>query len=400
MAITTTTPSGADATYKAEIGVIARDESSIFYPSDEGAIGDSGTTDNLTVIQDTIDAAAAAGGGNVHLSMDSAGGDYHTSAGVIVEPNVRLTMDPGVVLTYTGAAATTTLYALLVKPGAQLHHAHIKCNNNTYTGSLIKLDGGSAQDGPFDRQHQTSIHNVKLEGTAHPTNTTVGVCRGVHMWAGGDGEYVEWCQFSNITFRMLGQAVRMESSGGTGGSPCFVNGNQFVNLQFDACLYGVLMVSADNNNQVSGNLFVNLQFEPSADTFSALTIQGDVNTFTNVHLWDWSLANGSYAVTFVNGLAENNYVDVTGLGADGLEDVSGNLIANTWSINGRVMGGQRQYTVSTLTTVIPPSKYLGAAAFATDGRKAGEGVGSGTGVLCFSDGTNWIAVDSGATVAA
>ena len=35
-----------------------------------------------------------------------------------------------------------------------------------------------------------------------------------------------------------------------------------------------------------------------------------------------------------------------------------------------------------------------------DGSVTGEGVGSGTGVLVFYDGSNWIAVDSGATVVA
>lgn len=40
----------------------------------------------------------------------------------------------------------------------------------------------------------------------------------------------------------------------------------------------------------------------------------------------------------------------------------------------------------------------GSQIFVTDGRKAGEGVGAGTGVLAFYDGTSWIAVDTGVTV--
>lgn len=42
----------------------------------------------------------------------------------------------------------------------------------------------------------------------------------------------------------------------------------------------------------------------------------------------------------------------------------------------------------------------GSVAFATDGRKNGETVGNGTGVLCFYDGSAWIACDTGATAAA
>jgi hypothetical protein len=39
-------------------------------------------------------------------------------------------------------------------------------------------------------------------------------------------------------------------------------------------------------------------------------------------------------------------------------------------------------------------------AFASNGRKNGEGGGAGTGVLVFHDGTAWRACDTGATVAA
>lgn len=38
--------------------------------------------------------------------------------------------------------------------------------------------------------------------------------------------------------------------------------------------------------------------------------------------------------------------------------------------------------------------------FATDGRKVGEGAGSGTGVLCRYNGTAWKTVDAGTTVTA
>lgn len=38
--------------------------------------------------------------------------------------------------------------------------------------------------------------------------------------------------------------------------------------------------------------------------------------------------------------------------------------------------------------------------YATNGRKLGEGVGAGTGVLVRSDGTNWRTVDQGSIVAA
>ena len=38
--------------------------------------------------------------------------------------------------------------------------------------------------------------------------------------------------------------------------------------------------------------------------------------------------------------------------------------------------------------------------YVSNARKAAEGVGAGTGNLVFSDGSNWIRVDTGATAAA
>ena len=47
-----------------------------------------------------------------------------------------------------------------------------------------------------------------------------------------------------------------------------------------------------------------------------------------------------------------------------------------------------------------PAGIRGRLVIATDGRKTGEGVGLGTGVMCYDDGTNWVRVDDSTTVAA
>ncbi len=56
----------------------------------------------------------------------------------------------------------------------------------------------------------------------------------------------------------------------------------------------------------------------------------------------------------------------------------------------------KSYTVALLPAVTGSGKL----AYVSNGRKAGEGPGAGTGVLVFSDATNWRACDTGATVAA
>jgi hypothetical protein len=57
-------------------------------------------------------------------------------------------------------------------------------------------------------------------------------------------------------------------------------------------------------------------------------------------------------------------------------------------------------SLATYTVAALPTGAAGRMAFASNGRKNGEGAGAGTGVLVFHDGTAWRACDTGATVAA
>lgn len=61
-----------------------------------------------------------------------------------------------------------------------------------------------------------------------------------------------------------------------------------------------------------------------------------------------------------------------------------------------VAGGVPTYTVATLPSVSTGCRV----AFASDGRKTGEGAGAGTGVFVYHDGTAWRRSDDGTTVAA
>lgn len=61
-----------------------------------------------------------------------------------------------------------------------------------------------------------------------------------------------------------------------------------------------------------------------------------------------------------------------------------------------IAGGVSVYTVADLPIVAS----RGFLAYASNGRKTGEGVGSGTGVLCYYDNVAWRRVDDGTTVQA
>lgn len=55
------------------------------------------------------------------------------------------------------------------------------------------------------------------------------------------------------------------------------------------------------------------------------------------------------------------------------------------------------FTVATLPTT---NVSAGDIAYATNGRKAGQTAGNGTGVLVFRDASAWLACDTGAAAAA
>ena len=58
------------------------------------------------------------------------------------------------------------------------------------------------------------------------------------------------------------------------------------------------------------------------------------------------------------------------------------------------------YLWPTTVASLPAAGTAGRIAFASDGRKVGEGAGAGTGTLCYDDGTAWRRVGDDTTVAA
>lgn len=63
-------------------------------------------------------------------------------------------------------------------------------------------------------------------------------------------------------------------------------------------------------------------------------------------------------------------------------------------------GANESNHLGTFTVAGLPTGAAGNTAYASNGRKNGEGSGSGTGVMVFRDATAWRAADTGATVAA
>jgi hypothetical protein len=116
------------------------------------------------------------------------------------------------------------------------------------------------------------------------------------------------------------------------------------------------------------------------------------------------VACGANPTITVNGLAAKN-LRRQGGGAIVAGDIAVNqqiqIAYNTALDVYECLGiGDNSPSVPSFTVAALPTGAVGRLAFATNGRKNGEGAAAGTGVLVFFDGTAWRACDTGATVAA
>lgn len=118
-------------------------------------------------------------------------------------------------------------------------------------------------------------------------------------------------------------------------------------------------------------------------------------------VWRAHTACGDAPTFALDGLTAKPLTDANDRNLTTGDIVSGQVVVSlynsstdTWECHG-IKTTLPKYTVGSL-----PTGTAGQMAFATDGRKNGEGASSGTGVLVFHDGSNWCACDTGATAAA
>lgn len=115
--------------------------------------------------------------------------------------------------------------------------------------------------------------------------------------------------------------------------------------------------------------------------------------------WNATLTDLSSEITasvYTSGLGSTDNRLVRTDGTD-TKKVQGSAITCDDSGN---LAGVLAVTLTPVTVANLPTGSAGMVAFASNGRKNGEGVGAGTGVLVFHDSVAWRACDTGATVAA
>jgi hypothetical protein len=154
-------------------------------------------------------------------------------------------------------------------------------------------------------------------------------------------------------------------------------------------------VVTTHNQQLSSTFEVNKAGQAADAAFNLVADAGQA-AFHALKTGDefrWAIVKGSTAESGSNAgsdFAINRYDD------DG--NYLGTSIAISRATGRATFESPMQLPVYTVAAL--PTGAAGLTAYASNGRKNGEGGGSGTGVMVFHDGTAWRACDTGATVAA
>ena len=159
-------------------------------------------------------------------------------------------------------------------------------------------------------------------------------------------------------------------------------------MTLTAARWGATMTPAANDGNAIG--------EPSVAWSDAYFATGAVLGFGNGNL---TLTHSSNQIACSGNFKWGNTSQgtLTYTGSDAYIDSAGSLYLRP---SGASVIATRPVRLPSYTVAGLPAGSTGDTAYASNGRKNGEGAGLGTGVLVFKDGTAWRACDTGATVAA
>jgi hypothetical protein len=233
-------------------------------------------------------------------------------------------------------------------------------------------------NGPMIMQEAASSTNPTLVPNRQDTDTGIGwnAADELSVIAGG----TEVGRWFNSGLLMYGQLRVPDGTFGSGGL-VFYN-------DLDTGIYRPAADSIAFATGGDGRLTISTTEITSGLKISVTTATGPALMNEAASATNPTLVPNRAAPTYGIGAASATAMSLIGGGVEVLRWNSTTLLAQVPLQN-------KSYTVAGL-----PAGGPGATVYASDGRKAGEGPGAGTGVLVFNDGANWIACDTGATVAA
>ena len=226
-----------------------------------------------------------------------------------------------------------------------------------YTGSLIKLES-DAGDGTFG---MVELSNLFLRNTV--TKAGAGgnpAGKAIHLLANGDdGDFIAWANIHDILIEDFEYMIFLEATNPAGTKVCFLNGNNFNNIQGNACAK-MIHLDATGKCNINDNKFTNITNQSYAGIPASLTKKYGIlletdksgstpgmarNIFVGCRFWDGSnsslvgLAEDYAAPDQVNQFYGCTLSDYENLG---IEDITTIRIPNeTWGIGmaDRILAG-------------------------------------------------------------
>lgn len=290
-----------------------------------------------------------------------------TNTGIIY-PNTDATVDFGKSATKWGTGYFTQLSSV---PSTSVAAIHLHATDASYTSNVALFDADRAASSAFNfaTWNANSVQVARLDGTGRFTNAVGGLP--MDLVNNSNGSAVE-------LLRLEGDRSA-PTNGDIGYISIYMSSSTGVQREFGRfALEASDVTNASEDGEfrfyvmVNGTLTQKLQINNGAvrpPTNDGIALGGATLSFS-----DLFLASGG-VINFNNGNAT--------------------LTHSTGRIASNVPVGLPSYTVAGL-----PTGTAGDVAYASNGRKNGEGAGAGTGVMVFKDGTAWIACDTGAAVAA
>lgn len=202
-----------------------------------------------------------------------------------------------------------------------------------------------------------------LSNTTGSSNTFVGYNAGKVNATGS---------YNSFFGSQAGQANTADDNSFFGTQAGFNNSTGSLNIAFGE-------IAGYYNTTGSSNCWIGLKAGYNYITASGNTIIGNNNT-------DVLAVSGSFNTIIGNNTTGYGNVGNTVIISDGSN--TQNIIADVNSARFKAPVRPPQYTVALLPSAV--NAGVGAIAYATNGRKAAEGVGAGTGVPVFSSGAAWL----------
>jgi hypothetical protein len=372
-----------------------------------GARSDIGGT---KIINNTVKQTVEVAGPNSTLAIEC----WTNSNNAVIANNfidMAVAGDFGLSATGYGMAVTgnivigTTAYGIEIVDGAATVVGNIT-RSPIGAGIAINLNPGHSNPGDIITVTGNTLENITttapefaglvLAGLAGTTPIAVTISGntfhgpGRHMMLSDD---LTGFTVSGNTFYNTGGTSDCISLGGDDGT---ITGNLFLRVS---------AVGTGNQNQalnigancrgitVSSNRFVG----NSRTTNGVVVNNGATDVYIGINHFSGIISNSVFSnSTSATIVVAGGYGNV-GVGMNSANKVLSFIssVNNTDQV-ANILPGIGVYTVANL----PIDVAVGQLGYASNGRKNGEGAGLGTGVLCFRDGTQWRACDTGATVAA